>query len=497
LGTYFSFPDLLIWLPMVAGLLCFLPALRSQSKNLSLLFSLCILGVSIASLFFTNDGKYLTYNHVSYIWLKYLGANYYIGLDGVGRSLTLLTAIVFPMIIGSNFKKEISNTHSFYGLLMFSQAGLMGVFMAMDALSFYFFWELALVPVYFLASRWGGEKAIASTFKFFVYTFAGSLLMLVGIIYIYLHTGGRTFEDGTIAPHSFSLSAFYQATLSTVEQTWLFILFFIAFAIKMPIFPFHTWQPDAYDQSSTPVTMVMSAVMVKMGLLGVYRWLIPMFGQADHMLYHIAILLSVIGIVYASCLAMVQDNIKKLVAYSSIAHIGLMSAALFSMKKIGVQGVFLQMFNHGINIVGIWIVVEIIERKTGIKKIAELGGLAKKAPALTIFLVIISFANIALPLTNAFPGEFMLFSGLYQYNPWLAMVAGLGVILSAVYTLNMVQKVFYGTIKDSTSAVSDIEMHEKLVLSFIILIIFTAGVYPQPLIDLTKSSTDQFFTIIK
>jgi NADH-quinone oxidoreductase subunit M len=234
-----------------------------------------------------------------------------------------------------------------------------------------------------------------------------------------------------------------------------------------------------------------------MGLLGVYRWLIPMFGQADHMLYHIAILLSVIGIVYASCLAMVQDNIKKLVAYSSIAHIGLMSAALFSMKKIGVQGVFLQMFNHGINIVGMWIVVEIIERKTGIKKIAELGGLAKKAPALTIFLVIISFANIALPLTNAFPGEFMLFSGLYQYNPWLAMVAGLGVILSAVYTLNMVQKVFYGTIKDSTSAVSDIEMHEKLVLTFIILIIFTAGVYPQPLIDLTKSSTDQFFTIIK
>lgn len=497
MGTYFSFPDLFIWLPILAGLLCFIPALRNHGKNLSLLFSLIILGVSIASLFFTNDGKYLTYNHVSYIWLKYLGANYYIGLDGVGRSLTLLTAIVFPLIIGSGYKKEVSSSHSFYGLLMLSQAGLMGVFMAMDALSFYFFWELALVPVYFLASKWGGEKAIASTFKFFVYTFAGSLLMLVGIIYVYLHTGGRTFEDGTIAPHSFSLSAFYQASLSVVEQTWLFIVFFLAFAIKMPIFPFHTWQPDAYDQSATPVTMVMSAIMVKMGLLGVFRWLIPMFGQADHLLYHIATVLSVIGIVYASFLAMVQDNVKKLVAYSSIAHIGLMSAALFSMKKMGVQGVFLQMFNHGINIVGMWIVLDIIERKTGIKKISELGGLAIKAPALTIFLVIISFANIALPLTNAFPGEFMLLNGLYQYKPWLAALAGLGVIFSAVYTLNMIQKVFYGTVKESTSEVSDIEINEKIVLSVIVLIIFVAGVYPQPLIDLTKASADQLFTIIK
>ena len=497
MGTYFSFPDLLIWLPLLAGALCFVPSVNKQSKNLSLLFSLIILGVSLASLFFTNDGKYLAYNHVSYMWLKYLGANYYIGLDGAGRSLTLLTAIVFPLIIISSFKKEIPKTNSFYGLLMLSQAGLMGVFMAMDALSFYFFWELALVPVYFLASKWGGEKAIASTFKFFVYTFAGSLLMLVGIIYVYLHTGGRTFEDGTISSHSFALTAFYQATLSTVEQTWLFVLFFVAFAIKMPIFPFHTWQPEAYNQSPTPVTMVMSAVMVKMGLLGVFRWLIPMFGKADPHVYQWAVILSVIGIVYASCLALVQDNLKKLVAYSSIAHIGLMSAGLFTMKKLGVQGAFLQMFNHGINIIGMWVVVEIIERKTGNVRISELGGLAKKAPALTIFLVIIAFANIALPLTNAFPGEFLMFTGLYQYQPWLAVAAGLGIILSALYTLNMIQKVFFGSTNGTTEMVNDIALHESIVLIIIVLIIFAAGIYPQPLIELTKSSADQLFTIIK
>ena len=280
MGTYITFPELLILIPFFAGSLCFFIKQDSIIKNLALAASLIVLGVSISSLFFTDDAQYLQYNNVSYLWLKYLGANYFVGLDGTGRLMTLLTAISFPLIFLSIRKNNYKNTSSFYGLMLLSQVGLMGVFCAFDALTFYFFWELALIPVYFLSSKWGGEKRIQAAFKFFVYTFAGSLLMLIGIIYVYLHTGARTFEDGTVAAHSFSLNAFYNATISATEQNWLFGLFFVAFAIKIPVFPFHTWQPEAYDQSPTPVTMVMSGIMVKMGLFGVIRWLIPVFPAA-------------------------------------------------------------------------------------------------------------------------------------------------------------------------------------------------------------------------
>lgn len=490
MGTYITFPDLLIWLPMLAGILCFIAGDNKSSRSISLLFSLATLGVSIASLFFTDDGKYLNYNNVNYIWLKYIGANYFIGLDGLGRMLTLLTAIAFPLILLYTAKTEVKRAKSFYGLFMFTQAGLMGVFMALDALTFYFFWELALIPVYFLSSIWGGERRIQATFKFFVYTFAGSLMMLIGIIYVYLHTGAHTYEDGTISSHSFALSAFYNAQLSATEQNWLFLLFFVAFAIKMPIFPFHTWQPEAYDQSPTSVTMVLSGVMVKMGLFGVIRWLLPVFPMASIHFKNAVMILSIIGIVYASCVAMMQDNIKRLVAYSSIAHIGLMCAAIFAMNQVSIQGVMIQMFNHGINIIGMWMVVEVIERKTGIKKISELSGISNTMPVLTILLVIIAMANIALPLTNAFTGEFMMFAGLYKYNVWMAVFAGLAIVLSAIYTLNMIQKVFYGSANAATGSLTDIGLFEQLALVIIVLIILFIGVYPQPLIDLTQSAVN-------
>lgn len=497
MGNYITFPDLLIWLPILASIFCFTLGNEKNAKSIAVLFSILIFGVSIASLFFVNDTKYLNYNNVNYMWLKYLGANYFIGIDGLGRMLTLLTATAFPLILIGTSTTTFVKQARFYGLMMLTQAGLMGVFMALDALTFYFYWELALIPVYFLSSIWGGEKRIQATFKFFVYTFAGSLLMLIGIIYVYLHAGSRMFDDGTIVAHSFSMNAFYQAQIPAADQNWLFALFFIAFAIKMPIFPFHTWQPDAYDQAPTPVTMIMSGIMVKMGLFAVLRWLIPILPAATLHYKNLIIILSIIGIVYASCVAMMQDNIKKLVAYSSIAHIGLMSAAIFAMNEISVQGVMIQMFNHGINIIGMWLVVDIIERKTGIKKISELSGIASTAPVLTILMIIIALANIALPLTNAFTGEFLMFSGLYNYNKWFAAIAGIGIILSAVYTLNMIQKVFYGSVNGVTAEIKDIHWNEKLILFVIVGIIFFIGVYPQPLIDLTKEFVTQFFVRIK
>jgi NADH-quinone oxidoreductase subunit M len=496
LGTYFTFPELLMWIPLLAGIICFFIRSRTSAKAIALVASLVILGVSVASLFYTSD-MYESYNAVNWSWLKHIGNSFYIKLDGTGRILTFLTAIAFPLIFISTYKNEYKNANTFYGLMLLTQAGLMGVFTAMDALSFYFFWELALIPVYFLCSRWGGEKRIQTTFKFFVYTFLGSLLMLVGIIYVYLHTGQRAFEDGTVVAHSFSIQSFYNAQLSASEQNWLFWLFFAAFAVKMPIFPLHTWQPDTYDQSPGAVTMVLSGVMVKMGLLGVIRWLLPVFPLAAAKYSHLVIILSVTGIIYASCIALVQDNLKKLVAYSSIAHMGLMCAALFAMNQLSVQGVMLQMFSHGINIIGLWIVIELIERKTGVKHISGLRGVAVKAPALTIFLVIIAFANIALPLTNAFLGEFLMFSGIYRFNAWTAAIAAISIILAAVYTLNMIRRVFFGDPNETTAAMTDISLNEKIALAVIVCLIFVLGVYPQPFINLTRDAVSSLLAVMK
>ena len=474
------FPELLIWSPLIAGLLCFILRNEKYSKAIALFSSVITLLISIASLIYADD-KYLSGLSDTYVWMPYLGASFNVGLDGMGHLLTFLTAFSFPIIFVATYNSAYKNADAFYGLMLLSQAGLMGVFTAMDALVFYFFWELALIPVYFLCSRWGGEKRIQATFKFFVYTFAGSLLMLIGIIYVYLQTPVTPLSD-----HSFALNAFYGLHLPFAQQYWLFWLFFIAFAIKMPIFPFHTWQPDTYEQSPTAVTMVLSGIMVKMGVFAVLRWLIPVLPAGVEKYQTIVIALSVFGMIYASLIAIKQDDLKRLVAYSSIAHIGLMCAAIFSLNQIGVQGVMIQMLSHGINIIGLWIVVDLIEKQTGVRKISQLGGVAHQAPVLSIMLVVIALANIALPLTNAFVGEFMMFSGLFKFNIWYAAIAGVSVILAAVYTLNMVQKVFYGETNSLTATIKEIKWNEKIILSVIVVAIFMAGVFPQPIFDLTK-----------
>lgn len=419
---------------------------------------------------------------VDLTWLQVLNSRFVLQADGLAKILILLTAISFPAIFIATNKNQITQKNIFLSLMLFTQAGLMGVFLAGDALLFYFFWELALIPVYFLCSIWGGERRIAVTFKFFIYTFLGSLFMLIGIIYMYMHT-----KD-----HSFALSSFTNAGLTNMQQVTAFALFFIAFAIKMPIFPLHTWQPDAYDQAPTAVTMVLSAVMVKMGLYGILRWLMPLFPGAFAAHTNIVMILSIVGVLYASFIAIRQDNIKKLIAYSSIAHIGLMSAALFANKEMGTQGVLIQLFSHGINVLGLWIIADIIEQQAGTKLLSEMGGLAKKQPTLAILLVAFSFANIALPLTNAFVGEFLMFNSLFQVNPWMAAAAGVSVVLAAIYTLNMVQKCAYGEVSATIQKMST-NKSAQAVLIVLIIIVFVTGVYPQPLFDLTKDTLLQLF----
>ncbi|MEP7109408.1 MAG: NADH-quinone oxidoreductase subunit M [Ferruginibacter sp.] len=491
LGNDITIPHLLIFFPLVAGLITFFLKKEAWVKAWSLLTAIITLFVSLASIYYRNNLELsgLTFN---YEWLKYMGASFAVSLDGMARLLTFLTAFSFPVIFIATYRNSYKNSKVFYGLMLLSQAGLMGVFLSSDALLFYFFWELALIPVYFLCSRWGGERRIPATFKFFIYTFTGSLLMLIGIIYVYLHTGATQFSD-----HSFSLQAFHSVLLIPSQQDWLFWLFFIAFAVKMPIFPFHTWQPDIYEQSSAAVTMVLSGVMVKMGLFGIIRWLLPMFPVAVGKFDNVIIWLSVTGMIYASLIALKQDDLKRLVAYSSIAHIGLMCAAIFTTRQMALEGVMIQMFSHGINIIGMWIVIELIEKQLGTRKISELRGLAHKAPVLTIMLVVIALANIALPLTNAFIGEFMMFGGLFKFNMWCAAVAGVSIILAAVYTLNMVQKVFYGEANALTATAREISLNEKIILSVIVMTIFMSGIYPQPFFELTKDTVAAIITKFK
>jgi NADH-quinone oxidoreductase subunit M len=465
-------PVLLIFIPVISGLLTFFLKSGNAAKNWSLLASVITLAVGLYGVF---GAQYLSYDVE---WLPVLGARFSVMLDGMGKMLILLTAISFPIVFAATYNNQYKNANGFYGLMLLTQAGLMGVFVAGDALLFYFFWELALIPVYFLCSIWGGEKRIAVTFKFFVYTFIGSLLMLVGILYLYNLTPN----------HSFAIESFYALKLTAAQQNIGFWLFFIAFAIKMPIFPLHTWQPDAYEQSPTSVTMILSGVMVKMGIFAVIRWLIPIFPLATEKFGFIVICMSVFGMLYASLIAIKQDDIKRLIAYSSIGHIGLMCAAIFAMKSIGLQGVMVQMFNHGINVIGLWIVANAIEQQLGTRKFSELGGLAQKAPILAILLMVMAFANIALPLTNAFVGEFLMFNGLFQYNIWMAAIAGISIILAAVYTLNMVQKVFYGNTTIKTENATDITGNVQLILIVLVVVVIGFGIYPQPLINLTKDA---------
>ena len=475
-------PILLILIPLLAGLTSFFIKNEKSVRLWALLSAIVTLVISLAGFTFLKEAKYL--EHYSE-WIPALGSSISLKLDGMGQLLCLLTAIAYPVIFISTWKTNYKNAGNFFALMLLGQAGLMGVFLAMDALLFYFFWELALIPMYFLCSVWGGEKRIRVTFKFFIYTFVGSILMLIGILYVYSKTPDQ----------SFAITSFYNAAITDGQQNFLFWLFFIAFAIKMPIFPLHTWQPDVYEQAPTATTMVLSGVMVKMGVFAVIRWLLPVLPIASYAWGDFVTTMAITGMIYASLIAIQQDDLKRLVAYSSIAHIGLMCAAIFAENSSSMQGVMIQMFNHGINIIGLWMVVEIIERRFGTRKISELGGLAQKAPAMALLLVTIALANIALPLTNAFAGEFLMFNGIFssavtKYNVWFTVLAGISIILAAVYTLNMIRKVFYGNNNRLTAGGADISWNEKLALGIIVILIFWMGVYPQGLLNVTKEISE-------
>ncbi|MBT2559914.1 NADH-quinone oxidoreductase subunit M [Pedobacter sp. ISL-68] len=466
---------LLIFLPLAGAIITAFAG--KSAKIVSTVFAVVSLGLAlvIACNFIPNAS---TQFEVNLPWIADLGINFHAGIDGISMLVVLLTNLLVPIIILSSYNHEYKNPAAFYALILFMQCGLLLVFTSLDAFLFYIGWEAALIPIYFICAIWGGKDRIRINMKFFVYTIAGSLFMLMGIIYLYLQNPA----------HNFDIQAFYALNLDSAQQGWIFWAFFIAFAIKMPIFPFHTWQPDTYTAAPTQGTMLLSGIMLKMGIYGVIRWLLPIVPAGVHDWGQVAIILSIIGIVYASIIAFTQKDAKRLVAYSSIAHVGLISAGIFAFNQQGMQGAMVQMLSHGINVVGLFFVLDIIFSRVKTNKIEELGGIAKVAPQLALTFLIIVLGTVALPGTNGFIGEFLLLMGVYNYGIWAAAIAGLTIIFGAVYMLRMYQNVMLGETNSLTITFKDIKGTEKLVLYTICALIIVLGVYPKPILHLTEAS---------
>ena len=480
---------LLILFPFISALIVFFTKGR-LARNLALTFSVFEFIIAlVAFVLFTHNPNLsiLCFNHT---WVQSLGISFSVSINGLSLLMILLTTFLVPLIILSSFNNLQELSSKFYGLILLMQMALVGVFAANDGFLFYVFWELALIPIYFICMLWGGENRARITFKFFIYTLFGSLFMLVGLIYLYNHSGINGLK-------SWAIQDLYQAgrTLNLDQQSAVFWLIFIAFAIKMPIFPFHTWQPNTYVNAPTQGTMLLAGIMLKMGTFGVIKWLLPIVPLALDKWGSTAIALSVIGIVYASCIAIAQKDFKRLIAYSSIAHVGLISAGILSANQQGVQGAIMQMLAHGVNVVGLFFIADILLRHTGTNEINKLGGIRNINPNFAVLFLIILLGSVALPLTNGFVGEFLLINGVYQFSPIAAAFAGLTVILGAVYMLRSYQQIMLGENKDSSFGV--LARSEKLILVIICIVIIGLGVYPKPLNDIAEQASKDILINIK
>jgi len=476
--------SVLIFLPIIAALAVFL--LKNEiAKYVALFFAVAEL--AIAGWFIANFTPDSTIQYaINVPWIAKMGIYFNAGIDGISMVMVLLTTLLIPIIILTTYKHTYKNASAFYALILFMQAGLLVVFTALDGFLFYVGWEAALIPIYFICAMWGGQDRIRITLKFFIYTFAGSLFMLVGIIYLYLQSPNGTYD----------LMQFYATKLDPARQNWVFWSFFLAFAIKIPLFPLHTWQPDTYTEAPSAGSMLLAGIMLKMGLYGLMRWLIPNAPIAFLHWQNLVMVLAIIGVIYAAVIAFTQKEGKRLVAYSSISHVGLIAAGIFSLTLQGTQGAMIQMLNHGINVIGLFFIWDIISRQMNTMDVRQLGGISKVAPTFAITFLIIVLGTVALPLTNGFIGEFLLLNGVYQFDFWFGLVAGLSIIFGAVYMLRMYKNVMQGETNALTSTFVDVTGSEKLTLIIICILIIGIGVYPQPILHLSEAAVDKLLLTI-
>lgn len=452
------------------------------ASKVALLFSLVAFGLSINLLLQFNQGTDIGF--VSN-WITNPKVALALKADGLSMAMVLLTTALTPLIILSSFGNSFNNSKNFYALVLFMSFAMVGTFLAADGLLYYIFWELALIPIYFIALIWGNgdvDERKKAVVKFFIYTLAGSLFMLVGFAYLYSKAGSFLLED------------LYKLELSHCEQFWIFFAFFLAYAIKIPIIPFHTWQAKVYQKAPTVGTMLLSGIMLKMGLYSVIRWQLPIAPDAAKEYMPILIGLSIAGVIYGSVVALRQKDLKKLLAYSSLAHVGLIAAGCYTLTADGLNGAVYQMIAHGFVIVGLFFAAEVIFRRFETRKIDELGGIRSQASGFTSMFMILVLASVALPGTYNFVGEFTVLYSLSQVNVWFAVIGGTTIILGAYYMLKMFQNVMLG--ETNTKVFKDVNVSEAIVFVVIIGFLLFFGLYPKPINDIVNPAIKEILAVI-
>jgi len=427
-------------------------------------------------------------------WIPSIGAKYYMGIDGISLFLVLLTTFITPLAILGSFSYIKKRRKEFYASMLFLQAALIGVFCAVDLLLFYVFWEAVLIPMYLIIGVWGGERRIYAAVKFFLFTMVGSLLMFLAILYCYFRAD----------PHTFEVFKLYDALqiLTAKEQVFLFSAFALSFAIKVPMFPLHTWLPDAHVEAPTAGSVILAGVLLKMGTYGFIRFAIPFFPKALEYPIHVPIIgtvnmlgfltvLAVIGIIYGALMALAQDDIKKLIAYSSVSHLGFVMLGLFALNVQGITGGIFQMISHGVSTGALFLMVGMLYERRHTREIVDYGGIARKVPIFSAFFMIVTLSSIGLPGTNGFVGEFTILLGMFRVDPWYAIVSASGVILGAVYMLWMVQRVFFGPMTNpENEKLTDTNKREMVILVPIVIVIFVMGIFPNLLFKKMEPSVN-------
>lgn len=461
---------------------------------LSFLLSLLLLGNQAAS----ANGFYFERNIP---WIKAINTNYHVGVDGLSVWLVILTTFIMPIAVLSTWQAVEKRPTAFYVFLLLLASAMIGVFVSLDLLVFYLFFEASLVPMFFLIGIWGGANRIYSAVKFFIFTALGSLLMLVAIIALYFihaaQTGVGTFDYVTLLT---SLQTGKLLLAGTTTASLLFWAFAIAFSIKVPLFPVHTWLPDAHTDAPTAGSVILAAVLLKMGTYGLMRFNFMLFPEASREYAYIFIILAVIGIIYGALVAMVQPDIKRLVAYSSVSHMGFVILGMFSFTEMGMQGALYQMLNHGVSTGALFLLVGFIYERRHTREITEYGGLANVMPVYATIFVITTMSSIGLPFLNGFVGEFLIMLGMWNstvlpvsgstnWNFVATMFAGTGVIFAAVYLLWMVQRVFFGKLSNAKNkGLRDLSPRELGLIAPLVLLMVLMGVYPSPFLNRSKES---------
>jgi len=476
----------LIALPLVGGALC-LAVREDDAKHVAMGTSLLAFFLSLPLFWTFRQGTAAIQNYVSVPWIGQWGIGYTVGIDGISLLMVLLTTFIMPLAVLGSYTYIKRQQRAFYAMLMLLTTAMIGVFVALDLFLFFLFWEIMLIPMYFLIGVWGGERRIYAAVKFFLFTAVGSLLMLVAILtLVYLYYG----QYGAV---TFAYNDLVQLPVARSLQFWLFAAFALAFSIKVPLFPFHTWLPDAHVEAPTAGSVILAGVLLKMGTYGFLRFALPFFSYAatSSIVVNTILVLSVIGIVYGAWVAAVQPDAKKLVAYTSVAHLGFVMMGLFALTTEAVQGAILQMVNHGISTGALFLLVGMLYERRHTRLIADFGGIAKVMPFFAFAFLVVALSSIGLPGTNGFVGEFLILVGTFRTHPIAAVVAATGVIFAAAYMLPMVQRVLYGPVdREENRELRDVTLRERIVLLPALVMIVLIGVYPGPFLARTASSVD-------